>query len=109
MHWSALRPHAAPKVGSVPFDRMSQKSPLVRPATPRDVPLIFELICGLADYELRSVCRDLVDVALVGCRRLPELISAEDVAEAEAVLRGLLEQPRLTRAGGYAARERLPH
>ena len=64
---------------------------------------------GLADYELRSVCEDLVDIALAGCRRQPVLIAGADVDEAEEVLRGLLVESRPIRAGaGYASRERLP-
>ncbi len=54
---------------------------------------------GLADYELRSVCEDLVDVAIAGCRRLPRLLDTSDVDEAEVTLRGMIEVARPSRAG----------
>jgi glutamate--cysteine ligase len=66
---------------------------------------------GLADYELRSVCEDLIETALAGCRRLPGVLAGGDVAEAEDVLRGLLDRARpgsSSGVAGYGARERLP-
>jgi glutamate--cysteine ligase len=64
---------------------------------------------GLADYELRSVCEDLVEVGIAGCRRLPQLVAGEVVAHAEELLRMKLARATPTPSGaGYDARERLP-
>jgi glutamate--cysteine ligase len=61
---------------------------------------------GLNDFELRSICEDLVELGLAGCRRMPTLLSGEEVERAEDVLRRLLERPSSI-AGGYAVPERL--
>ena len=61
---------------------------------------------GLADYELRSICEDLLALGIVGCRRMPEVLSGAEVERAEETLRALLASPAVS-AGGYGARERL--
>jgi glutamate--cysteine ligase len=61
---------------------------------------------GLADYEVRSICEDLVELGMAGCRRLPDLVASEEVEDAEEILRMMLARATPTGAG-YGARERL--